>query len=398
MHSTTPSWVVCFLVLLAPIATGAEYHVAPHGSDANRGTEAQPFATLQRAVEQLKAGDTLLIHGGVYRETVRIPRSGHPGAPITLRPYRGQTVIISGCDPITGWTRNGDGTWDAPMPWTLGTGRNQVFADEQVLIEARHPNTATPGLEMYVDGLSPLWPTFAKFSIPQETRVDQPGRIVSDLLAGQPDDYWKGALYYGIHYEGWAAQTGVIESSRDGEIMVGDRTRGWWFGSAYGGGYPAAHEEGRGMIVGHRHALDQPGEWHWQNDRLLLIPVAGQEPRERERAPIDSEWYVYPPGIGNWAERYAHRDLTLDFVSWVEGARKTIVSSKLDVEVYDLVADPLEEHPLELDDEARDAARRRALDWWEAHPVELPDAVERVDDGTLERMRALGYIGDDESS
>ena len=75
------------------------------------------------------------------------------------------------------------------MPWTLGLGRNQVFGGGQVLIEARHPNAPAPGLEMYVADLSPLWPTYGEFSIPKETRVSQPGRIVSRLLEGQPDDY-----------------------------------------------------------------------------------------------------------------------------------------------------------------------------------------------------------------
>ena len=218
------------------------------------------------------------MRGGIYRETVTFPRSGAADKPITVTAVAGETVVVSGCDPVAGWTRHQDSIWKAPMNWTLGLGRNQVFAGDQVLIEARHPNTPAAGLEMYVSDLSPLWPTFGRFSIPQETRVAQPGRIASPLLDGQADDYWKGALYYGVHYEGWAAQTGVIESSKSGEISVGDRTQGWWFGSAYGGHYPPEHEEGRGMIVGHLHALDQPGEWHWQDNVLYLIPRNGLAP------------------------------------------------------------------------------------------------------------------------
>ena len=75
-----------------------------------------------------------------------------------------------------------------------------------------------------------------------------------------------------MHYEGWAAQTGVIESSKPGEIIVGDRTQGWWFGSAYGGKYPQDAEEGRGMIVGHMHALDQPRRVALAGQTLYFIP------------------------------------------------------------------------------------------------------------------------------
>ena len=164
------------------------------------------------------------------------------------------------------------------MPWTLGLGRNQVFANGQIMIEARYPNMPDPGLEMYVSDLSPLWPTFTELSIPDP--IAAPGRIVGKALEGFPDDYWKGACYYGLHYEGWCAQTGIIESSKSGEITVGDRTRVWWFGPLFPGGEKL--EEGRGMIVGHMSALDQPGEWHWQDDTLYLIPMGDQAPTNVE--------------------------------------------------------------------------------------------------------------------
>jgi len=263
----------------ANAALAATYYVSPQGQDTNSGLGPEPgraLRSVQAGVEKLRAGDSLLIRGGVYRETVVFKCSGTADKPITVRPYKNERVVISGCDEITGWQRHEGPIWKAPMPWTLGLGRNQVFMNGKVMIEARFPNEPSPGLEMPVADLSPLWPTFGEFSIPQETRTEQPGRIVSKLLVGQPDDYWKGAIYYGVHYEGWCAQTGIIESSKSGEIMVGDRTQGWWFGPAYGGGYPKEWEEGRGMIVGHIHALDRPGEWVWQDGVLYFIPPGGR--------------------------------------------------------------------------------------------------------------------------
>jgi len=270
--------VAALLGWAAGFARAAEYFVVPTGNDTHAGSKSAPFATLQHGVDALQPGDTLWVGGGVYRETVVFPRSGTAAKPIAVRAMAGQTVVLNGCEPIRGWKPWRDKIWQAPMAWTLGPGRNQVFAGDAVMIEARFPNRPAPGLEMYVAGLSPLWPTFGRFSIPQDTRKSQPGRITSKLLEGQPDDYWKGGLYYGVHYEGWCAQTGVIASSKAGEIMVDDRTRGWWFGSAYDGKYPAESEDGRGMIVGHLHALDQPGEWHWQDDTLYFIPPDGTDP------------------------------------------------------------------------------------------------------------------------
>lgn len=260
-------------------AYGASLYVSPTGDDGHDGSgpgAAQALRTVQAAVDRAQPGDTVLVRAGTYRETVVFPRSGTAGKPITVRPFEGERPVISGCEPVTGWALHdaGRGIWKAPMAWTLGLGRNQVFTGGEVQIEARHPNTPDPGLGMYVADLSPLWPTFAEMSIPDAKAA--PGRITGTVLEGFPDDHWKGACYYGVHYEGWAAQTGVVESSKSGEVVLGDRTRTWWFGSAYGGGYQP--EEGRGMLVGHMNALDQPGEWHWQDNALYLIPKGGQEP------------------------------------------------------------------------------------------------------------------------
>ncbi len=267
---------VLAFILCCHTATAATLFVSPRGNDTNSGLgpdDRQALKTIRAGVSRLQPGDTLLLRGGVYRETVTFPRSGEPGRPLVVKAYQDEKVVVSGCDPISGWTRHKGNIWKAPMAWTLGLGRNQVFADGQVMIEARFPNRPAPGLEMYVADLSPLWPTFGEFSIPDPVR--EPGRLTSRLLEGQPADYWKGAIYYGVHYEGWCGQTGIIESSQPGAIRVGHRTNTWWFPGSAGGYQP---EEGRGMIVGHMNALDQPGEWHWQQNTLYFIPPTGTEP------------------------------------------------------------------------------------------------------------------------
>lgn len=262
--------IAVFALLVGSAAWPATYHVAPRGDDNDAGSMAKPLRTVQAGVDKLQPGDTLLVRGGTYRETITFSRSGAPGKPITVKPYGTEKVVITGCEPVSGWTLHdaARGIWKAPMPWTLGTGRNQVFIDDAVMIEARFPNEPAPGLEMPVAGLSSLWPTFGEFSVLDP--VNHPERVTSKLLEGQPDDYWKGALYYGVHHGGWSAQTGVIEHSKSGEVTVGDRTGTWW---SVANNYAA--DDGRGMIVGHMNALDQPGEWHWQDNVLYLIPPPG---------------------------------------------------------------------------------------------------------------------------
>jgi hypothetical protein len=278
---STRQWVVGIAALVGLLATtgATEYFVSPAGDDAHDGLAAEParaLRTIQAGVDRLQPGDTLRLRAGVYREQVVFSKSGTTAAPIVVRPYGEEEILVTGCEPVSGWTLHDrdKGIWRAPMAWTLGKGRNQVFAGGEVRIEARHPNVPDKDLGMYVSDLSPLWPTFGKFAL--DSPKEYPGRFVSKHLEGVPEDYWQGACYYGIHYQGWAAQTGIVESSKPGEITVGDRTKTWWFGTSYSVGHK--DDLGRGMLVGHMNALDQPGEWHWQDGYLYLMTKDGAKP------------------------------------------------------------------------------------------------------------------------
>ena len=64
---------LCLLVGLSLFATknavATEYYVATTGSDSNPGTQASPFATLQKGADTAVAGDTVWIRGGTYKIT-----------------------------------------------------------------------------------------------------------------------------------------------------------------------------------------------------------------------------------------------------------------------------------------------------------------------------------------
>jgi hypothetical protein len=58
-------------------ALATEYYVAPTGSDSNPGTQASPFATLQKGADTAVAGDTVWLRGGTYKTTT--PKSSGAG-------------------------------------------------------------------------------------------------------------------------------------------------------------------------------------------------------------------------------------------------------------------------------------------------------------------------------
>lgn len=77
-----------------PASAGAIYHVATSGNDANAGTEASPWRTIQHAAATMEPGDSVLIHQGVYQETVTPSRSGAEGRYISFGHFGSDTVVI----------------------------------------------------------------------------------------------------------------------------------------------------------------------------------------------------------------------------------------------------------------------------------------------------------------
>jgi hypothetical protein len=80
-----------------PLAKGPAYFVdARRGDDANSGGKESPWRTINHALRQLKAGDTLYLRGGVYYENVYVALAGRKDAPVTLRSAPGEQAVIDG--------------------------------------------------------------------------------------------------------------------------------------------------------------------------------------------------------------------------------------------------------------------------------------------------------------
>jgi len=76
------------------------YHVAcehSNASDDGPGTEDHPFATIGRAAQELKPGEKVIVHSGVYRECVRPARGGEgPDRMIAYEAAPGEEVVVRG--------------------------------------------------------------------------------------------------------------------------------------------------------------------------------------------------------------------------------------------------------------------------------------------------------------
>jgi len=112
-----PAMAIMPIITAAGIAFGATYYVATSGDNANSGTAVgQPFKTIQKAADVMQAGDTVLIRGGTYRESIVPPRGGaSESARITYKAYPGETPIIKGSNQIASWVDQGGNVWKVDL-------------------------------------------------------------------------------------------------------------------------------------------------------------------------------------------------------------------------------------------------------------------------------------------
>ncbi len=86
-------------------AQARTYVVAPTpaGNDTLAGTLAQPWASIQKAADSARAGDTVCLHGGTYTLTQEVhpARSGAPGAWIVYTALPGETPLIDAIGHVT---------------------------------------------------------------------------------------------------------------------------------------------------------------------------------------------------------------------------------------------------------------------------------------------------------
>ena len=99
------------------------YHVSKSGNDKNCGCEESPFLTIQKAADVANAGDTVIVHEGVYREWVK-PRYGGKSHSqrITYMTAEGEHVVIKGSEVVTDWQPVQGTTWKTVVP-------NELFGD-----------------------------------------------------------------------------------------------------------------------------------------------------------------------------------------------------------------------------------------------------------------------------
>ena len=106
MLRTLPLLAVAVLASSVSVARAATFHVA---TSTLPGVVADAqFRSINDAAQIAKAGDLVLIHDGVYRESVRVQNSGTARQPIRFESAPGARVVVSGADRLDAWEKVAD--------------------------------------------------------------------------------------------------------------------------------------------------------------------------------------------------------------------------------------------------------------------------------------------------
>ncbi|NIJ44627.1 parallel beta-helix repeat protein [Wenyingzhuangia heitensis] len=145
----------CIMLFSTILSFAAEIHVSKTGVNAptGRGASSNPYKTISYVFDNnlISNGDIVVIHAGVYRETVVVNTSG-----VTIKPFEDDKVTISGAN----WY--GDTSWQAdgsrPGVFKMTLNKNEVETDfTQLFVDgvhqqiARFPNNTT-AVKNYISG------------------------------------------------------------------------------------------------------------------------------------------------------------------------------------------------------------------------------------------------------
>ncbi len=278
---------ILLFVAVCNASLAAEIHVAPTGSDDQRGTAESPVQTLEKAralaqslrKERPTEAVNILLHPGTYaiRKTVAFKPgdTGTAQSPLSILAWRdpaapdARPVLVGGV-VVAGWkksTFNGrSDVFEADLkPLALAVPFKQVYLNGRRLTWARYPNEDKThpysGGWAYVDGVRP--PMYKDI---EGERTDTVVLRAKDVRPwSRPQD---GEVCIFPRYNWWNRIEKIAAYDRQTRTITLAKKMQY-----------AARPEDRFCVMGMREELDAPGEWFQdvENQKLYLIPPAGAD-------------------------------------------------------------------------------------------------------------------------
>lgn len=302
--------LAALLPMLAKAQIMASYYVSPAGNDASPGTEAQPFKTIQRARDVIRArtgawtGDIYVwLRGGTYTLTGTLEftdeDSGKDGHYVAYQAYTGERPVISGGTALTGWQAYQNGIYRAPC----GSQEfRQLYVNGKKAVRARSPNVGT-------------YNRLASWNTSGQTVSIIAGDLgnVQNLSAGKVEmivqQYWAESIMRIASVAANGAYKNITVNNTEKQIVFG---REW----------PQKSPDQAYHFENSLDFLDQAGEWYLDNNvsprHVYYKPRAGENMASVVAvAPtVETLVRVTGPGLGNHAHHLVFEGITFEHANW----------------------------------------------------------------------------------
>jgi len=217
-------------ILFSQLLSAQIYVSQKAGSQNSNGTEAKPFNSINSALSAAKAGETIIVNDGIFRETVNITKSN-------ISIVATGNVSVTGTDIITNFTQTDNNIYKAFCPKKV----TQLFIDGTPQVRAKYPNQKVDANRF----------NFTTIKVQFEGNS-----IISDEIP-KTDGFFDGATVWMIVGKRWVGGTAKVKKHTGNKLLLSN------ISSEYYG-------EGIAFISDIKNCLDNDGEWYWNNDTLYF--------------------------------------------------------------------------------------------------------------------------------
>lgn len=262
----TKRMLVAFSLGVSLNLSAKTVYVDVEGNDSNDGSQSMPFKTFQRANQVLEPGDTLLIGGGEYHQTMNISPSGTADKPIVIRAKDDEKVVIKATNSISGWSRYAGDIYQASLSMDITKEFRQLYYNDELMQIARWPNDTDNN------------PYTLDASV-----VTTKGTTSSINTESLPDIDFNGALIWYLGQHSGTSWTRSVTGNTDSSISFTEFNPNLWPFSNHtpakfttGGGF------GRFYVFNKFAFLDNAREWFYDNETQVVYfqTVDGNAPAD----------------------------------------------------------------------------------------------------------------------
>jgi hypothetical protein len=316
--------LAAMMLLTTPIASAVDFYVSPTGDDANPGTAAEPFASLARArdaVRALKSQGPLAeaarvnVADGTYPLTeplVLSPAdSGTQQAPVIYQAAAGARPVFTGGRVLRGWRKGENGLWTVHVP-EVAAGRwyfEQLFVDGRRATRARTPNKFYFYMQdVHQEILEPGSPRRPKRA--RQTVRMRPADF--QILAGLGGQQLKDVNLVVYHkWDNTRRFVDRVDPEQSALVTSGEGMKSWnpW------------RRNTRYHLENFFEAVDAPGEWFLARDGTLYYKPGPDEDMTTVEvvAPVVDRFVIIQgdPAAEKFVEHVTFKGLTFRHGRWV---------------------------------------------------------------------------------